>query len=173
MAETTLMPSPHAEAAKALLIKIRALRAEIPRLNGPAVMDGRRLSARAGVPDNFLESASVAVQTSPRLEQAAGVDASTVRDAFGFALSYDAVVQELRALARAVAHTIRLQRAEAAASALDVYAIARRLSAQKDGAELVPYVEDMRRKLNARRTRRTTSEPAPATPVSAAPSVAV
>ena len=171
MAEITPMPSPHAEAAKALLDKIRALRADIPRITTVGLGDDRQLNGQNGVPDSFIESASVAIQVSPRLEQVAGADASTLRDAFGFALAYEAVVQELRALARVMAHTIRSQRAEAAASARDVYAIARRLSGQRDGAELVPYVDDMRRKLNARRTRRTTSEPGPATPLSTAPSV--
>ena len=162
---TNPMPSPHAEGAKALLEKIRALRAEIPRLLVPATGDDpRNFKGPSGVPDAFMESASVAVQTWPRLEQAAGIDASTLRDAFGFAISYDAVVNELRALTRMVAHSLRVQRAEAAASALDVYAIARRMSKRKDGAELRPHVEDMGKKLTRNRVRRTKSEPAPAPP---------
>ena len=162
MTEITLMPSPHAEGAKALLEKIRALRAEIPRFNGPAAVDARRLAKLLGVSDQFMEAASVAVQDSPRLEQAAGVDASTLRDSFGFAISYDAIVRELKALARDVANSIRVQRAEAAASALDVYAIGQRLGRQKDGAALQQHVENMRLKLNRRRTRRTAPEPVPA-----------
>ena len=171
MAEVTLMPSPHAEGAKALLDRLRALRAEIPRINN-GIADGRTFSARSRVPDSFMESASVAVQVSARLGAAAGTDADRVRDAYAFALAYEAVVQELRAMARAVAHTIRAQRAQAAAGALNVYAFAARLSKQQDGAELVPYVEDMRRKLNSKRARRST-EPAPAPAVNAAPSAAV
>ena len=172
MATENLMPSPHAEGAKVLLDKIRALRAEIPRLT-IATSGGRRLAFRMGVPDAFMESASVAIQISPRLEQSAGTDASTLRDAFGFAISYDALVQELRALARVVAHSIRVQRAEAAASALDVYAIAQRLANQKDGAELLPYVEDMRKKLGRTGLRKTKSAPASATAATTAPSKTV
>ena len=170
MAEITLMPSPHAVGAKALIDKIRALGAEIPRFAGPSTVDGRRLSTLLGTSDAFLESAGAAVQKSVRLEQAAGTDASTLRDSYGYAISYDAVVLELLSLARDVASSIRVQRAEAAASALDVYYMARRISKQKDGAELRPHVEDMRRKLTRRRARKLTAEPAPAPPATAAPS---
>jgi hypothetical protein len=163
MSDNTLLPSPHAEGAHALLEKIRALRAELPRLTTIlAEDDGRRLSARAGVPDSALESASVAIQASPRLETVAGIDAATLRDSYGFAISYDAAVVELEALARTFAHSIRVQRARAAAIALDVYAVAQRLSRQTDGAELIPYVEDMRKKFNKNRTRKSTSNPDPA-----------
>ena len=172
MTEITLMPSPHAEGAKALLEKIRALRAEIPRFNGPAAVNGRRLGNLLGVSDQFMEAASVAVQDSSRLEQAAGVNASTLRDSFGYAISYDAIVRELTALARDVANSIRAQRAEAAASALDVYAIGRRLARQKDGAELARHVETMRLKLKRKRTRRTASEPVPAPSAAKAPPTA-
>lgn len=168
MSEMNLLPSPHAEGAKVLLDKIRALRAEIPRLVLDAPVDGRTLSARASIPDAFLEAASVAVQMLPRLEQAAETDAATVRDSYGFAISYDAVVQELMSLARLLASSIRLQRAEAAQSALDVYAFARRLSRKKGGAEFLPYVLDMSKKLN-KRPRKANSNPAPAPVVLAAP----
>jgi hypothetical protein len=133
----------------------------------------RKLVQGSIVPDAFLESASVSMQTFSRLEQASGTDAATLRDAFAFALAYDAVVQELKSFARSAAHTIRVQRAEAGESALDIYAIARRLARRKDGAELRPYVEDMKRKLNRRRTRRTNGKPAPAEPENETPSSTV
>jgi len=163
------MPSPHAEPAKALLEKIRALRAEVPRFVPEVQEETRKLLQTSLVPDGFLESASVSIQTFERLEQASGTDAPTLRDAFGFAVAYDPVVQEAYAFARSVAYTIRVQRAEAGASALDIYAVAKRFSRRKDGAELRPYVEDMRQKLMKRkRTRRTTSDPTPAPGVTTA-----
>ena len=172
MANEVPQPSPHAEAAKVILDKLRALRAEIPRFvpDNPDVV--RQLAQKAAVPDTVLESASVALQASPLLEQRSGADAATLRDAFGYALAYDAVVQELSAFMRSMRHTIRVARAEAGESALDVYKLAQILSVKKNGAELRPHVENMRRKLK-RRTRRTIGEPAPATDPSAAPSPAV
>jgi len=163
MTTDTPIASPHAEAAKAFLDKIRALRAEMPRFVLEPTNETRKLIHNAALPDPFLESASVSIQTFSRLEQASGTDAVTLRDGFSFALAWDAVVQELRSFTRSAAHSIRVQRAEAGASALDIYAIAQRLSGQKDGAELRPYVEDMRKKLKRhKRTRKATSDPTPA-----------
>jgi hypothetical protein len=170
MATNEPLVSPHVDAAKALLDKVRALRAEIPRFTPAVTAESRKLAPKTGVPDAFLESASVAIQVSERLARAGGTDAATLRDSFGFALAYAALVQEFLALGRSMAHTIRVERAAAASSALDIYAIARRLSKQKDGAELVPYVEDMRRKLRHSRGRKANSTPAPEPEVTAAPS---
>lgn len=155
-------PVNHAERAKALLDKIRALRAEVPRfVPDPPTSEKRRLNSKVSVPAACRESASVAVERSQRLQNAAGADAAKLRDTSSYATAYEAVVQELHAFARDMAHSIRVQLAEAGGSTLDVLAIARRLAKQKDGAELLPHVEDMQRKLNRRRTRKTTSDPVP------------
>jgi len=173
MAEKTLMPSPHAEGAKALLDKIRALRAEIPRLAPAGPIDGRKTGARSLVSDMFLEAVSVLLEAFPRIAKAVGIDATALRDSYGFAMSYEPVVQELRTLTRLVWYSIRLERAEAVQNALDIYAFVQRQSEKKDGAELLPYVEDMRQKLLRNRTRKTNSNPVPAPEVTAAPSAKV
>lgn len=145
---TTPTQSPHADAAKSVIDKLRVLRTEIPNLVEEAPRDSRRLSLKAGIPDGFIESAGAIVQISKRLESAAEMDAITLRDSHAYSNSYRALLSELRALTRAVAHAIRTQRAAAAESALDIYAIAQRLSLRPDGADLRPYVEEMSRKLN-------------------------
>jgi hypothetical protein len=71
-------------------------------------------------------------------------------------------VQEVIALGKFLAHTIRQQRVHASECALDVYALAKRLAGRKDGAELKPFVEDMREKLGKKATRKTNSDPVPA-----------
>lgn len=154
MADKKIMALPHSDEAKVFLDKIRALRDELPRLNTTDATDGRTLSALTRVPDAFLESASVLVQTSPRMENAVGVNAITLRDSYGYSLAYGPVVQELYAVGDFLAHSIRLERAAAAASALDVYAVAARLSKQAGGAELKPHVDDMRSKLGKKRVRK-------------------
>jgi len=170
MADNQTTPSPHAEAVKVVLEKIRALRNDIPGFVHEVPEEKRKLLQKYTVPDGFLESAGVSVQTFTRLEQAIGTDATRLRNAFNFALAYDAVVKEAFAFARSVAFTIVIQRADAGASALDILAVARRLSKQKDGAELRPFVEDMEKKLAKRkRPRKTTSNPAPAPIVAPAP----
>ena len=161
--EATPIQSPHSEAAMALVEKIRALRAEVPRFLHAVAEENMKLVQKSLVPDVMIESASASAQTFARLESACGTTATTMRDAFDYAIAYDPVVREAFAFANSVAFTIRTQRAIAGSAALDVYALARRMSKQKDGAELVPHVEDMKHKLGKhKRTRKAISEPAPA-----------
>jgi hypothetical protein len=169
MADETIIPAPHVEAAKAMLEEVRALRAKIPRFTAEVPNEPQKISNVASVPDPFVESAGSAADASKQLEAAAGADPATLRDSFGFALAYDSVVVEAYAFARAVEHTVRVQRAKAGLSALDIYAIAQRLAKRKDGAEFVPHVEDMRRKLKRGKKRKATSEPAPVPPATSAP----
>jgi len=151
------VPSPHAEAAKGLLDKIRALRDEIPRFTPELDGQPTHLGSKARVTDRLLESTSVAVERSKRLETAAGTDAPTLRDSYAYMIAYAPVVKEFLAMARAMAHTIRVERARAGESALDIYAIARRLVKYEDGAELLPYVEDMRKSFKNKQPRKTNS----------------
>jgi hypothetical protein len=156
--------APYAEAAQALINKIRALRDEIPRFSEPR--DGQRevLGAKARVTDESLQAASVAVGRSTRLEIAAGTDAASLRDSFAFVLAFREVAREFAAMTRAVENTINIERSRAGASALDIYAIARRLAKHDDGAELVPFVDAMRKSLKTKQPRKTnsTSDSAPA-----------
>jgi hypothetical protein len=167
--KATTASSAHAEAAKAFIDKVRSLREEIPHFTTEGLGDGR--SDTGGiVPEKFMESASAAVQNSIRLEQAGGADAATLRDAYAYAIAYDQVVEEILALAKFVAHTVRLQRNAAGYCALDVYNLAKRLSTRKDGGELIPFVEDMGSKLKKGRARKAKSTTAPV-PVSPKPPV--
>jgi hypothetical protein len=160
--KSTAAPSPHTEAAKAFIEKIRAMGGEFPRFTLDGLGDGRAQNGTA-VPEKFVESASVAVQKSFRLEQAGGADATTLRDAYAYAIAFEPVVQELLALAKFLAHSIRVQRNAAGLCALDVYSLAKRLSKRKDGAELKPFVDDMRVKLGKRSSRKAEpdTEPVP------------
>jgi hypothetical protein len=79
--KTNNAPSLHAEAAKAFIEKLRALRDEIPHFTTED-FGNRRSQNGTSVPEKFMESASAAVQKSTRLEQAGGADATTLRDAY-------------------------------------------------------------------------------------------
>ena len=167
--KATMAPSPHAEAAKALIDKVRGMRAEIPHFTIEGLGDFRALNG-GSVPEAFVESVSAAVQQSVRLEQVAGADATTLRDAWAYAVAYEPVVQELLAMAKFLAHSIRVRRNDAGVSALDVYQLATRLSKRKDGAELKPYVDDMRDKLGKKgRPRKASSDPVTPAPVPVPP----
>jgi len=161
-------PSPHAEAARVLIEKIRALRAEVPRFTTEGLDQARARNGQT-VPEKFLESASAAVQSSNRLEVAGGADATSLRDAYAYAIAFDPVVEELLALGRFVANSVRVQRTEAGVCALDVYNLAKRMSKRKDGAELIPFVDDMRDKLGRKRSRKASSDPVLPAPVPGLP----
>lgn len=162
--KATAAPSQHVESARILIEKIRALRNEIPRFTTERLGDGRSLTAGV-VPEKFLESASASIQNNTRLEEIAGADAMTLRDSYAYALAFDPVVQELKALVMFLEHSIRLQRNEAGIVALDMYNSAKRLAKRPGGAELKPFVEDMRGKLKKGRRKANpdddTVEPAP------------
>lgn len=164
------VPSPHAEAARVFLEKLRDLQQEFPRLAPIEPEKTRSLSARMRLPDEGVEAATVEIERSPRLGVAAAADAASLRDAYTYALAYRAVEKELLAMARRVKHTIRVERARAGAAALDIYALATRLSKQEDGAEFLPFVEDVRQMLKHKKGRKTNSSPDSAPLVSSAPS---
>jgi len=168
VSDEVVVPNPHAESAKALAEKVRALIAEIPRLTMLGPNDAQRLAVASSVSEEFLESARAVMQKSALLEGASGTNSTTMRDASAFALAYEIVLPEAEALKRVLGHTIRVAKATAGESALDVYAIAQRLAKRKNGAELVPHVKDMQRKLKRGR-RKATSEPASDKSVKTAP----
>ena len=164
------VPMPYADAAKVLIDKIRSLRDDIPRFTEQP--DGRRpqFGAKTRLTDESLEAASAAVGRSSRLEVAAGTDAPTLRDSYAYVLAYREVARELAAMTRAVEHTLRVEQARAGASALDIYAIARRLAKHDDGAELVPFVEAMRKSLKNKQPRKKKSDSDSAAVPSSTPS---
>lgn len=167
--KVTAAPSAHTESARIFIEKVLALRNDISRFTIEGLGDGRSNTAGL-VPDKFVESASAAMLSNPRLALPSA-DAATLRDAYAYALAHDAAVQELKALTQFLEHTIRVQRNAAGLVALDVYNNAKRLARRRDGAELRPFVDDMREKLGKKgRPRKTDSAPVPATdPVTPAP----
>ena len=160
--------SPYIEEANVLVGQIRAIREQVPRFRPEVPGEARTMGAKASLSEQFVEAASVSIQKSPALEAISGTRPEILRDASAFALAQQAALTEAQALVRAIAHTIRAARAAAGESALDIYAIAQRVAKRKDGAELVPHVKDMRRKLNLGR-RKATSEPAPDPSLKTAP----
>ncbi len=167
MADATVV-SPYTEEAKVLVGLIHAVREQVPRFTPEAPGEARAMAAKASVSEQFLEAASASIQKSPALEAISGTRPEILRDASAFALAQQAALTEAESLVRAIAHTIRAAKAAAGESALDIYAIAQRVAKRKDGAELVPHVKDMRRKLNLGR-RKANSEPASDPSVKPAP----
>lgn len=161
---TATMTASHSAAANLVLQKIRSLRTEIPGFTQPqSAREEQRLIANASVPDEFHETVSVAVGSSPALAAASGVNPDDVRDAIRFSAAYSPVADELEAVAHAVRHTIALRRAAAAQETLAAYDLAKGLARRPESADLVPHIADMRRTLKRSGTRRKASAK-PATP---------
>jgi hypothetical protein len=160
--------SPHAEAAKVLADKLRALRTEIPRFIPEEPGEARALASKSAVSEEFMEAASASMQASDLLDGSSPTTSAALRDSVAFALALTAVLTEAKAFVRAVAHTIRAAKADAGGRGLDIYAVAQRLAKTKEGADLVPHVQAMRRTLKRGR-RRAGAEPATAPPVKPTP----
>lgn len=161
-------PSPHNAEAKAFIDQIRALRAAIPRFQPERPRDAKKLAIRASVDQEFIEAAGAAMQASDLLDGSSPTTAEALRDAIAFALAYQAALTESKLFVRALTHTLRAAMAVAGGHALNVYSLAQRLAKEENGAELVPHVENMRRKLKVGR-RKATSQPAPDQSVTTAP----
>jgi hypothetical protein len=163
-----ITPSPHAVESTAFVGRIRTLTEEIPRLKPEGPGAAKALASRAGVTQEFIEAAGAAMQASDLLDGSSPTTAEALRDAVAFVLAYQAALTEAQAFLRALTHTLRAAKATAGGHALDIYALAQRLAKSENGAELVPHVENMRRKLKAGR-RKATAVPAADPPVKTAP----
>src|SRR5687767_5454994 len=115
-----LTPAPPAPRSPLRSLPRSLGRADVPGFVLEVPEETRKLVQKSIVPDEALETASVPIQMFPRLEQVSGTSAPKLRDAFGFALACGPVAREAFAFALSVAHTIRVQRAAAGASALDI-----------------------------------------------------
>jgi hypothetical protein len=163
-----ITPSPHAVESKTLVGQIRNLREGIPRLTPEEPGEAKALAPRAAVDQEFIEAAGAAMQASDLLDGSSPTTADALRDKIAFVLAYQAALTEGKAFVRALTHTLRTAKATAAGHALDIYALAQRLAKSQNGAELVPHVENMRRKLKNGR-RKATSQPASDHSVKTAP----
>jgi hypothetical protein len=163
-----ITPSAHASESRAFVGQIRTLREGIPRLTPEGRRDARALAGRAAVDQEFIEAAGTAMRASDLLDGSSPTTADALRDAVAFVLAYQAALTEAKAFVRALTHTLRTTKAMAAGHALDIYALAQRLAKGKNGAELLPHVENMRRKLKSGR-RKATAVPAPDPSVNTAP----
>jgi hypothetical protein len=148
----------YTDAAQALINDTRAMRARIPKFVIPSEGDGRRLAPAGSVPPQFIEQTVVAVRNSASLVRGGGLDPDETRELMTYAVAFDPLADELEALAYFVRHSVIVARNKAGRDALTTYALAKVLAKRPETADLLPYVEDMRRALG--RTRKGKSKPA-------------
>ena len=150
----------YADAAQAMIKQARDMRQKVPKLVIPTSKgEGSRLSNAASVPPEFVELTAVSATYSAPLARQGALGPAETRDLIRYAVAFDPVADELEALARFIRHSTLVARNRAGSEALTIYAIAKVLAKHQETADLVPFVEDMRRALG--RTRKSKPKPAP------------
>ena len=144
-----------------MIEQARVMRQQVPHLVFPTSKgEAQRLSNAASVPPEFVELSAVSVRNSTALVRSGALDPAQTRDLMRYADAYDPVADELEALAQFIRHSTLAARNKAGTEALTTFALAKRLAKRPENADLLPFVEDMRRTLG--RTRKGKSQPAPA-----------
>jgi hypothetical protein len=148
------------EAAQAMVAQTRAMRQQVPKfVIPPSSREGSRLSNAASVSPEFVELSAVSVTHSAPLVREGAMTPEQTRDLIRYANAFDPVADELEALARFIRYSTLAARNQAGREALTTYAVAKVLAKRQETADLVPFVEAMRRALG--RTRKSKPKPAP------------
>jgi len=141
--------------------EIRAMREKIPNFVIPSSKDERkRLAVAASVPPQFVEQVAMTIKNSDKLVAAGAADSDRIRDLMNYADAYDAVADELEAMAGFVRHSVVVAKNAAGSYALTTYALAQRLAKRPETADLAPHVANMRSALG-KKGRKAKAQPAP------------
>lgn len=157
------------ETAQALIQEIRAFRQKIPNLVVPTTKGERKqLASAAAVSADFVERIAVAVEGYPMLVRVGAIEPEKAREMMSYAEAFGPLADELEALAYFVRHSVTSIRSKAGSDALITYALARKLAARPEHADLAVHVADMRRTLGPR-GRRKAKQDAPEQPPATTP----
>ena len=149
-AETAPPENMYTDSAAAMVDRIHAMQADIPKFSIPSERNStQRLASVSSVPLQFVEKVATLVKDKPFLT---GDDTgpAKLRDLLAFAAAYAPVADEMEALAGGLRHTIRDTLNEAGASALTAYEVAKRKARRAAAADLLPHIADMKRLLKTR-----------------------
>jgi hypothetical protein len=143
---------PYRSLAQSLIDQLRAYRQQIPRFTfSPEKHFSKRMITLASVPAEFIQIVSTSVGNAPELTSPGLASSEDLRDRLSFSISFTAVVDEMAAMTNATRYTVTEAFASAAADALIIYALAKRLARHPENSHLIPLVENMRKALG--RTR--------------------
>jgi hypothetical protein len=146
---------------EAIVEQLRALREQIPEYLQLAVTDARSLRRVAHVAGDFIQATINTVGASPQVQNVLGKSPAELRQDDGDAGRWTAVEDELRAMLKGVAAANLTRRHRIGLTALQTYGIARQLVRQKENANLLPHVQEMKRLNTFGRSRRKAVPPAP------------
>jgi hypothetical protein len=148
--------------AATLIAQIRAMRELIPDYTQLPTGGRRSIATLAATDPDFVRASINSVAESANVQQALGRTPEDLRQATVEAKGWTDLEDEIRALLDGVVSGNMVRNSRIGEAALAAYAIARRLSRQKQHANLLPHVETMRR-LNrfGVRKAKTPATPAP------------
>jgi hypothetical protein len=142
------------------------LEAGLPGLEFPHESTAKFVRGKSNVKMPFLKTSVRAVESRSDLQVVKKLDPVKGRDSLQFLDAFPDVLNRGVHLVRNLKYTLEARRAELAADALQIYAVAKAMSRDVESAELKGFVEDMERDLGRKGIRRKTkpAEPAPGTP---------
>lgn len=151
--------------------QLRILRQHVPNFGPLAATDAALIRKAAHVHDDMLRAATNTVGASPFVAGALGKDAETLRNERMEVSRWSAVEDELLALYRGVVSANLTRRHELGLAALQTYFITQQLVRQREHADLLPHVAEMRRvnKFGPKRRPQPAEPPAVPSPVPAKP----
>jgi hypothetical protein len=128
-----------------LIAQIRAMRELIPDYTQLPVSARRSLAAMAATDPDFVRASINSIAESPNVQQALGRNPEDLRAESADTQRWTDLEDEARALLNGIAAGNLVRRNRLGEAALAAYSIARRLSRQKQHANLLPHVETMKR----------------------------
>ena len=160
-------PGDPAVTPETLVAQLRAMRGMIPDYTQLPQKDRKSLQViAAGTNPDFVQASINGVGASDNVQQAIGQTPEELRQDTSDAQSWTAVEDEARALLTGIVAANLVRRHRIGQTALTVYAIATRLSRQKQHADLLPHVATMKR-LNRFGVKKRAAKPAGPVPTPA------
>jgi hypothetical protein len=159
---STAGPPDPATLGRQLLDAVIALEAIVPDLTPHDPQEIMRVVASAKFAHALIGPTITIVTSLPSLNERKLFDVERGRTALLFRDEIRPAAQRLNAFISALEFTINSRLAEAGVEALQTYEWARRASKQRQGANLIPYVQEMQRVIKKTINRR--PKPAASTP---------
>lgn len=143
---------------------IRIVRDHVPDFGPLSIPAAKSLRTMASLPAPFVQAALNTVGASKPIADAITSDVAALQAEAVDVARWSAVEVELRALLEGVAAANLARRHRLGLAALQAYQIARQLVRRKAHADLLPFVEEMRRANRLGRKRKAKDPASPADP---------
>jgi hypothetical protein len=115
----------------------------------------RKINSAATLPDRFYQLGSLALDANEWLANTSQLSGPEVRSSMDFSGRVLSLASELELLAKGLRSTAAARRGSVGERLLFAYTVGRRYN-RTEGAEVIPYIEEMEAILRARRRRRGT-----------------